>query len=149
MSTHNICFCGKIRKVFTWYPFLSRPMSKYWDRQTWANSVDPDHMPQNAASDQGLHCLPLSPTGVFFVLFLQPKIVGIFLISLDKQMLWYSLEARLPLIFDFKIPTFSWLSPDFSPFSRHFQRPPNSPYSCPQPPNLPIEHLLSENKTII
>ena len=25
----------------------------------WANSVDPDQMPQNAASDQGLHCLPL------------------------------------------------------------------------------------------
>ena len=22
-----------------------------------ANSADPDHMPQNAASDQGLHCL--------------------------------------------------------------------------------------------
>ena len=24
-----------------------------------ANSVDPDQMPQSAASDQGLHCLPL------------------------------------------------------------------------------------------
>ena len=24
-----------------------------------ANSVDPDQMPQNVASDQGLHCLPL------------------------------------------------------------------------------------------
>ena len=32
---------------------------KYWDRQACANSVDPDQMPQNAASDQGLHCLPL------------------------------------------------------------------------------------------
>ena len=32
--------------------------SKYWDRQAWANSVDPDQTPQNAASDQGLHCLP-------------------------------------------------------------------------------------------
>ena len=29
-----------------------------WDRQALANSVDPDQMPQNAASDQGLHCLP-------------------------------------------------------------------------------------------
>ena len=28
-------------------------------RQAWANSVDPDEMPQNAASHQGLHCLPL------------------------------------------------------------------------------------------
>ena len=25
-----------------------------------ANRVDPDQMPQNAASDLGLHCLPLS-----------------------------------------------------------------------------------------
>ena len=32
---------------------------KYWDSQAWANSVDPDQMPQNAESDQGLHCLPL------------------------------------------------------------------------------------------
>ena len=31
----------------------------YWDRQACANSVDPDQTPQNAASDLGLHCLPL------------------------------------------------------------------------------------------
>ena len=31
----------------------------HWDRQAQANCVDPDQMPQNAASDQGLHCLPL------------------------------------------------------------------------------------------
>ena len=31
----------------------------YWDRQAWANSVDPDEMLQNAASHQGLNCLPL------------------------------------------------------------------------------------------
>ena len=30
----------------------------YSNRQAWENSVDPDEMPQNAAS-QGLHCLPL------------------------------------------------------------------------------------------
>ena len=34
------------------YPMFS-------DRQAWANSVDPDEMPQNVASHQGLHCLPL------------------------------------------------------------------------------------------
>ena len=33
--------------------------SVYSDRQASANSVDPDEMPQNAASHQGLHCLPL------------------------------------------------------------------------------------------
>ena len=26
MSTHNICFRGEIRKIFTGYPPLSRPM---------------------------------------------------------------------------------------------------------------------------
>ena len=26
MSTHNICFCGEIRKIFSWHPLLSRPM---------------------------------------------------------------------------------------------------------------------------
>ena len=26
MSTHNICFCGEIRKIITGYPILSRPM---------------------------------------------------------------------------------------------------------------------------
>ena len=26
MSTHNICFHGEIRKIFFWYPLLSRPM---------------------------------------------------------------------------------------------------------------------------
>ena len=30
-----------------------------WDKQPWTNSVDPDQMPQNVASDQGLHFLPL------------------------------------------------------------------------------------------
>ena len=32
----------------------------YVYRQTaWANGVDPDETPQNAASHQGLHCMPL------------------------------------------------------------------------------------------
>ena len=31
----------------------------YSDKQTWANSIDPNETPQNAASQQGLHCLPL------------------------------------------------------------------------------------------
>ena len=30
-----------------------------WDRQDCANSTDPDQTPQNAASGQGLSCLPL------------------------------------------------------------------------------------------
>ena len=31
----------------------------YLDKQAGANSVDPDEMPQNVASHQGLHSLPL------------------------------------------------------------------------------------------
>ena len=31
----------------------------YADRQAWANSIDPDETPQNAASHLGLYCLPL------------------------------------------------------------------------------------------
>ena len=29
---------------------------KYWDRYAFANSVEPDQMLQNAASDLALHC---------------------------------------------------------------------------------------------
>ena len=46
------CLQRKIRLVY-WY----RNNLKYWDRLAFANSIDPDQMPQNVASDQGLHCL--------------------------------------------------------------------------------------------
>ena len=39
------------------YKYHNKP--KYWNRQAQANSVDPDQMLHNAASDQGLHCLLL------------------------------------------------------------------------------------------
>ena len=29
MSTHNICFRGEVRKIFTWYPPLSKPIPSY------------------------------------------------------------------------------------------------------------------------
>ena len=29
ISTHNICFRGEVRKMFTWYPLLSRPMNMH------------------------------------------------------------------------------------------------------------------------
>ena len=35
---------------------------------TLANSGDPDHMPQNAASDQGLHCLHLVKKFVLIII---------------------------------------------------------------------------------
>ena len=31
---------------------------KYWNRQAFANSIDPDQTLQNAVPDQSLHCLP-------------------------------------------------------------------------------------------
>ena len=52
----------KIKPSSTSYPgsqFIYRIYRMYSDRQAWANSVDPDETPQNAASHQGLHCLPL------------------------------------------------------------------------------------------
>ena len=39
------------------YTYCNSP--KCWDRQTLANSIDPDQMPQNLASDLHLHCQPL------------------------------------------------------------------------------------------
>ena len=38
---------------------------EYWDRQAWANRVDPDQMPNNTASDQGLHHLHLCKIDYF------------------------------------------------------------------------------------
>ena len=35
---------------------VKRVICKTWTG-TFANSADPDQMPQNVASDQGLHCL--------------------------------------------------------------------------------------------
>ena len=45
--------------AYSWENEYYRNNPKYWNRQAWANSVDPDQMPHSAASDLGLHCLPL------------------------------------------------------------------------------------------
>ena len=37
---------------------IRRRRTKYRDRYARTNNGDPDQTPQNAASDQGLHCLP-------------------------------------------------------------------------------------------
>ena len=58
---HHIHFCsslqvhGRGQKGQTQY---YHNIPKYLDRYAYTNSVDPDQMPQNAASDQGLPCLP-------------------------------------------------------------------------------------------
>ena len=39
---------------------INRIFRMFSERQALANSVDPDETPQNAASHQGLHCLPLN-----------------------------------------------------------------------------------------
>ena len=59
---------------------------KYWDRQAWAIGIDPEQMPQNVASGQGLHCHSFSTildtsTGskiafFFFKLEDKPNILG-------------------------------------------------------------------------
>ena len=53
----------------------------YSDRQAWANSIDPDEMPQNAASHLGLHCLPLIQQ------FLD--------ITLGSELYWFKLSEYL------------------------------------------------------
>ena len=40
MSTHNVCFRGEIRKIFTGYPSLSRPMGLLGARDYWVSSAD-------------------------------------------------------------------------------------------------------------
>ena len=50
-----VSFLGELR-LQKWHSEY-RIYRKYLDRQAWANSVDPDEMPQNAASHQGLLCL--------------------------------------------------------------------------------------------
>ena len=56
------------RHLFPWSDHRSVPnnvFTLWWqtgrhtDRQAWSNSVEPDQTPHYAASDQGLHCLPL------------------------------------------------------------------------------------------
>ena len=42
--------------IFGGFDLLKLPNLLYVSGQTLANSVDPDQTPQNAASDQGLHC---------------------------------------------------------------------------------------------
>ena len=39
--------------------FLYHIYHMYFNWQAWSNSVDPDETPQNAATHQSLHCLPL------------------------------------------------------------------------------------------
>ena len=46
---------GSLKTYFVVYPIVvGRPIKGYL-----ANSADPDQTPQNAASDQGLHCLQI------------------------------------------------------------------------------------------
>ena len=54
--THWICLREVFPMVSVFMQYHNNP--KYWNREAFANSVDPDQMPQNVASDQGLHCLP-------------------------------------------------------------------------------------------
>ena len=51
----NLKKSKKVLKSDGHYNIYPKPL----DRQTWANSVDPDQMPQNVVFDQGLYCLLL------------------------------------------------------------------------------------------
>ena len=63
LQASNLAYTSSLKGIQTlqylYEPEQYRIYRKYSDRQAWANSVDPELMPQNAASDQGLHCSPL------------------------------------------------------------------------------------------
>ena len=50
----SFCFLFEQKVLAT--VFLLSIRLRWLVRQAWANSVDPDQMPKNAAFDQGLHC---------------------------------------------------------------------------------------------
>ena len=44
--------------------------------ELFANSGDPDQMPRSAASDQCLHCLPITLSGVSRLQWIKTYVVG-------------------------------------------------------------------------
>ena len=52
-------FCWHVKQTCWNFRVGIVPYLSYLDRQAWANSVDPEKTLQNAASHQGLPCLPL------------------------------------------------------------------------------------------
>ena len=46
--------------------------------ELFANSGDPDQMPHSAAPDLGLHCLPITPLGVYRLQWVNIKISTLF-----------------------------------------------------------------------
>ena len=53
------CNCVVVLQLLFSCLYANRIFPKYAETKSLANSVDPDQTPQNAASDQGLHCLPV------------------------------------------------------------------------------------------
>ena len=53
------CLCYIFFFFFVLLNLQSRMYPEFSNNQTSANSEDPDQTPRSAASDQGLHCLPL------------------------------------------------------------------------------------------
>ena len=59
MKTYFFCVVVVIYQFIKMSIFEEYGAVKLSNQHAWANSLDPDQTPQNAASDQGLHCLPL------------------------------------------------------------------------------------------
>ena len=76
MSTHNICFRGEIRKIFTGYPPLFRPMMfSTPDYGLLGSGLDSSWRWNSSYDCMGLHCaepfiapLPSSPYDLTLVL---------------------------------------------------------------------------------
>ena len=51
MSTHNICFQGKIRKIFNWLPLLSGAMNKKYVYISFLSTLIPESHPTTHSSN--------------------------------------------------------------------------------------------------
>ena len=92
MSTHSICFPQEIRKLFTWYPLLSRPMN---DAFFYA-------LPHTLSFCYAQHMLLIQKVRVCFAYqilirrFFNQELSIFFLISWWKHMLWVLIRSILP-----------------------------------------------------
>ena len=93
MSTHNVCFHGEIRKILSGYQLLSK--ATYIVPRQFFRCCSSLYV--YCCNSAVMFCPCFFPHLFFFIAlddaFFQSKSIDIFLISLRKHMLWYSLEA--------------------------------------------------------
>ena len=65
--------------------------------ELFTNSGNPDQAPHSAASDLGLHCLPITLLGVFRLQWVKIKfILHVFLFTVDMKTILNSQIVKIP-----------------------------------------------------